>query len=332
MGKAPAILRWMSSLSDPTRVRALRLLERHELSVAELCDVLQLPQSTVSRHLKVLSDDAWVGSRREGTSHLYALSERLGAPAKRLWALLRDELGENGSSRSDDQRLERVLAFRQTRSQAFFAKSAAYWDKLREEMFGARLEVPILAGLLDEGATVGDLGCGTGWLLPALSPFVARVVGVDASAQMLQMARHRVGRLANVELRRGRVEHLPLADGSLDAALLVLVLPHVAEPQRAVAELGRVLRPGGRALLLDLQTHERAEYHQQMGHVWLGFSPGAVEGWLGAAGLASVRVRALAPQSSAKGPPLFIATARKPARRSARRSPASPVRTSSPPE
>jgi ArsR family transcriptional regulator len=312
MAGVPAILQWMSSLSDVTRVRALRLLERQELSVAELCDVLQLPQSTVSRHLKVLADDGWVAARREGTSHLYAVAAERPAPARRLWALLREQLGENGQSLSDDARLERVLAARQTRSQAFFATSAGGWDKLRAELFGDRLEVPILAGLLDERWAVGDLGCGTGGLLEALSPFVSRVVGVDSSAAMLAAARRRTAPLKNVELKRGAMEALPLEDASLDAAMLVLVLHHLAEPLRAILELARVLKPGGRALLVDMQPHERAEYRAQMGHVWLGFSSAQIERWLAEAGLVDARVRELAPSPEVKGPPLFAAVAHKP--------------------
>jgi len=255
MAAAPSILGWMASLGDVTRVRALRLLERHELSVAELCDVLQLPQSTVSRHLKVLSDDGWVESRRDGTSRLYAMAEGRPPPARRRWTLLREQVGEDGQAASDDQRLERVLAARRTRSQAVFATSAGHWDKLRGELFGPGLEVPLLAGLLDEAWTVADLGCGTGGLLEALSPFVASVVGVDSSAAMLSAARKRTARLPNVRLERGAMEALPLDDASLDAALVVLVLHHLPEPARALAEAARVLRPGGRLVVMDMQPH-----------------------------------------------------------------------------
>ena len=311
------IFSWMTSLADPTRVRALRLLEREELSVAELCDVMQLPQSTVSRHLKLLGDDGWLAARRDGTSRFYAFCDELPAAAKKLWALTRDQAGENGAAKSDAQRLERVLAARQSRSEAFFASSAAQWDRLREEMFGAQLPVPILAGLLDERWTVGDLGCGTGSILEALSPFVAKVVGVDGSPQMLSAARRRVAPLSNVELHRGRVEALPLESGSLDAALLLLVLHHLALPQRALLELARVLKPGGRALVLDMQPHDRSEYRQQMGHVWLGFPADDIERWLAEAGLERARVRPLPPSPGVKGPPLFVATADKPCRHAA---------------
>lgn len=309
MPAAPAILGWMASLGDVTRVRALRLLERHELSVAELCDVLQLPQSTVSRHLKVLSDGSWVECRRDGTSRLYAMAEDRPQPARRLWTLLREQVGENGQASSDDQRLERVLSARQTRSQAFFATSAGQWDKLRGELFGPGLEVPLLAGLLDPSWTVGDLGCGTGGLLEALSPFVAGVVGVDSSAAMLSAAKKRTARLSNVRLERGAMESLPLEDASLDAALVVLVLHHLPEPARAIAEASRVLKPGGRLVIMDMQPHDRAEYRAQMGHVWLGFEPAQLDRWLAEAGFESSRVHPLPPSPNVKGPPLFAATA-----------------------
>jgi ArsR family transcriptional regulator len=111
------------------------------------------------------------------------------------------------------------------------------------------------------------------------------------------------------------MESLPLDDASLDAALMVLVLHHLAEPGRALAEVSRVLAPGGRVLILDMQPHDRAEYRAQMGHVWLGFAPAQLERWLFDAGLADLRLLPLPPSPSVKGPPLFAATAKKAGRR-----------------
>jgi ubiquinone/menaquinone biosynthesis C-methylase UbiE/DNA-binding transcriptional ArsR family regulator len=312
MSIAPSILGWMSSLSDPTRVRALRLLERREVSVAELCDVLQMPQSTVSRHLKVLADDGWVVSRREGTSRLYSMSDSSLPAARPLWALLREQFSDQSASRSDDERLERVLAARQSRSQVFFASSAGQWDRLRDELFGAQLDRAVLAGLLEESWVVGDCGCGTGGTAEALSPFVQRVIAIDSSAAMLQAARERTQHLENVEVRRGDLDALPLDDRSLDAALGVLVLHHLADPARALVEMARALKPEGKALILDMQPHDRQDYRAQMGHVWLGISTRQIERWLTDAGFENARVRLLPPTSHAKGPPLFVATALKP--------------------
>jgi len=131
MAAAPAMLTWMSSLADATRARTLRLIERHELTVADLCAVLQLPQSTVSRHLKVLADDGWVAARPEGTSRLYRMTlDRLDPAARRLWALVREQAAGMRAAAQDDQRLAAVLSERQARSQAFFSSAAGEWDQV----------------------------------------------------------------------------------------------------------------------------------------------------------------------------------------------------------
>src|SRR5687767_2352884 len=132
-----SLLGWMECLSDPTRLRLLRLLERHELGVVELCDILQLPQSTVSRHLKVLGDQQWVRSRREGTTHLYRMIlDELTAPARRLWLLTREQTEGWATFRQDEMRLTRRLREREGDSQAFFAGAAAEWDRVRHELYG----------------------------------------------------------------------------------------------------------------------------------------------------------------------------------------------------
>ena len=303
---------WMTSLADATRARLLRLVERHELSVAELCAVLQVPQSTASRHLKVLVDDGWLTVRSEGTSRYYRLAAGdLDPAARRLWALLREQTAQGGVAEQDDRRLATVLTGRRTRSQAFFGSAAGQWDRLRREMFGERFDLAALAGLLDEDWVVGDLGCGTGQMAETLAPFVRQVIAVETSRAMLAAARRRLGDLANVELRRGELETLPIDDAALDAAVICLVLHHVAEPAAVLREAARALRPGGRLLLIDMAQHDRAEYRQQMGHVWLGFAPAQVGDWLTQSGFAQVRVHALPAPPAAKGPALFAATARK---------------------
>jgi ArsR family transcriptional regulator len=143
----------------------------------------------------------------------------------------------------------------------------------------------------------------------ALAPFVARVVAVDASAAMLQAAKKRLQGAANVDLRRGDLEALPIDDGRLDAAVVMLVLHHVPEPAKALAEIARVLAPGGRLLLVDMLPHDREIYRQQMGHVWLGFSEEHLGALLTEAGFDGVRVVPLPPDTRAKGPGLFAATA-----------------------
>jgi len=308
-GRAPAIHDHLASLADTTRSRILLLLDRQELTVSELCAITQLPQSTVSRHLKALADADWVSSRAEGTSNLYTLAKILDPAARRLWLLVREQVGATTAAAHDQRRLQATLAERRTKSQEFFSSSAGQWDRVRDELFGDRFHLAALSALIDPSWTVGDLGCGTGQVSAALAPFAARVVAVDDSAAMLQAAKKRLAAFANVDLRRGELESLPIDDSRLDAATLMLVLHHVSEPEKALNEVARVLKPGGRLLLVDMLPHDRDSYRHQMGHVWLGFSEEHIRRLLGASGFEGVRIVPLAPDARAKGPALFVATA-----------------------
>ena len=162
-----AVLGWMESLADPTRLRLLRLLERHELGVAELCDVLQLPQSTVSRHLKILADQAWLRSRAHRTTNLYRMDlGELDPAARRLWTLTREQTEELGDHRAGSSCAHPAMAERQP-SQGFFAGAAGRWDRLRG-LYGKTFAggLPRLAAR----GMGGRLGCGTGHVTAALAP------------------------------------------------------------------------------------------------------------------------------------------------------------------
>jgi ArsR family transcriptional regulator len=307
--RSPVILDHLTSLADATRSRILMVLERHELTVTEICGVVQLPQSTVSRHLRALADGGWVNSRAEGTSNLYAMTrDELDATARRLWLLVREGVVSTPAATHDQRRLQSILAKRRTKSQEFFSSSAGQWDRMREDLFGDRFHLTALAAFADQRWVVGDLGCGTGQVSAVLAPFVKRVVGVDASAAMLQAARRRLRGVDNVDLRRGELEALPIDDAQLDAATLMLVLHHLPEPEKALAEVARVLKPGGRVLIVDMLPHDREGYRKQMGHVWLGFAEDHVQRLLVDAGLGEIRTVNLPPDHRAKGPELFVAT------------------------
>jgi len=314
MTRPPAIVRQMSVLGDALRTRVLGVLERSELTVGELCSVLQCPQSTVSRHLKALVDAGWLTSRPDGTNRRYAMrSEGLPPASRSLWLIVRKETAALPAGRQDERRLSDVLAARRSRSQEFFASGAAQWDHLRDELFGRGFFFPALLGLLDDRSVVGDLGCGTGQVADALAPHVARVIAVDASPAMLRAARKRLTAHDNVDLRAGALEALPLDDAVLDAATLFLVLHHVDEPARAVHEVARTLKPGGRLVIVDMLPHDREEYRRQMGHRWLGFKESDVLQVLVQAGFEEARVHVLPADPKAKGPVLFAARAVRPA-------------------
>jgi ubiquinone/menaquinone biosynthesis C-methylase UbiE len=270
----------------------------------------------VSRHLKALSDSGWIAAREEGTSNLYAMRraagrDELDPSARRLWALVREQVGQTMAAAQDQRRVQTVVADRRTRSQEFFSSAAGQWDRLRDELFGERFHLAALPAFADPGWIVGDLGCGTGQMSAALAPFVARVIAVDASAAMLQAAKKRLQGLGNVDLRRGELEALPIDDARLDAATLALVLHHLPDPERALVDVARVLKPSGRLLILDMLPHDRESYRQQMGHVWLGFSDDHIRRTLRESGFDDIRIVPLSPDAKSKGPGLFVATARK---------------------
>ena len=312
MLNAAAIFTDLSILADATRSRMLLLLDRTELTVSELCAVLQLPQSTVSRHLKTLLDAGWVASRREATSRYYTLAfDDRGPAAKRLWSLLREQLGNTPGADQDARRLKSVLARRPSKSQEFFESAAGQWDKLRRELFGGASYLQALPAFLDPSWRVADLGCGTGQVSAALAPFVARVAAVDRSGEMLQTARRRLREFANVDVRRGELEAVPLDDDAFDAAILMLVLHHVADPAAVLREAARILAPGGKLVIGDMLPHDHEDYRTQMGHVWLGFEEQQLRGLLGEAGFSDVRIIPLPSDPEAKGPALFVSSATK---------------------
>src|SRR6476619_7417694 len=143
MIQARPIFDRLSALADPTRSRLLLLLDRHELTVGELCSALQLPQSTVSRHLKTLADEGWVTVRAEGTSRRYAMTAgTLDPHARKLWHLVREQVSATPSARHDMTRAERVLEERRATSQSFFSSRAGQWDRVRGELYGTSADLP----------------------------------------------------------------------------------------------------------------------------------------------------------------------------------------------
>ena len=307
------LLRWMHSLADATRLRLLVLLGEYELGVSDLCDVVQLPQSTVSRHLKILSDEGWVISRRQGTTNLYQMVlDELDQPQRELWLITRSQASDWATLGQDRLRLQQLVLSRQQDAGAFFADAAEHWDAIRHELYGSTFTRDAMLGLIPPSWVVADLGCGSGALASELSPFVRQIIGVDASPAMLDAARQRTRELSNIDLRQGDLTSLPMSDACVDATLCVIVLSYVERADQAVREMARVLRPGGRAVVVDLLAHNRDPFRRQMGQVHSGFTTDALQRLFSDAGLRDVRCRPLPPSSEATGPALVLATAGKP--------------------
>jgi ArsR family transcriptional regulator len=302
------------TLGDPTRVRILALLEQEELAVHELMEALGMAQSRVSRHLGILRDAGLLRDRREGTFALYRFERPAPGPWAEAWALASRSLAADPIASRDRAALGRVLEARAARSRSFFEAVGPEWDALRKVWNDDALRARALARVLPRDLVVADVGTGTGTLALELAAAGMRVIAVDHSKAMLEATRRKLEESGTpgVELRHGEAEALPLADGEVDAAFAHLVLQYLPAPGRALAELARVVRPGGAVVVVDFVRHDREWMRQELGVVWLGFEPGEVAGWLVDAGLEAVRVEVQAP--SARGgdlPATFIADARR---------------------
>ena len=298
------LLSRMAALGDPIRLRMLALLERAELGVGELAEVLQLPQSSVSRHLKQLAEAGWVVSRSERTANLYRMpGDELDAAASQLWLLSRGEIADWPVLEHDALRLDQRL----TQRRSVFADVADEWDDLRSELYGTRFTDVAIRALLPHDLVVADLACGSGAASAALAPHVARVIGVDSQPAMIAAAGRR--QVANLELRVGDLASLPIADGECGAAICLLALTHVDDPAAALAEMARIVSPGGRVVVVDLLHHGRDDFRRRMGALRSGFTRDELAGLVAGAALARVTCEPLPPEPQAKGPALLIATA-----------------------
>lgn len=286
----------------------LRLLEREELAVGELAAALQLPQSTMSRHLKALHEAGLVSKRTEGTATMYRLSrDAIGADARAAWDLLRGSLSSGSAFADDDRRIAEVIAARNPDPKGFFGRVGGEWSGLRMGLFGDRFSSEALLALLPSDWCVADLGCGTGEIAAEIAPFVRKVVAIDREPAMIDAARKRLRPHANVEVRKGALEDIPAEAGEFDACVISLVLHHSRSPAKVLASARRALAKQGSVIVIDMVAHERDEYRATMGHEHLGFSDASLAAIAAEARLSLALYRPLRPAIGARGPGLFVA-------------------------
>jgi ArsR family transcriptional regulator len=301
-------LGWLATLGDVARVRTLRLLEREELGVGELARALQLPQSTVSRHLKPLFEQGWVSKRPEGTQSLYRMRADDLAPGMRdLWRMSGEHLGARHVYGDDDARLAEVIAARRVDSRTFFGRIGGDWDELRRGLFGAAFVPEALLGLLPPDAVAVDFGCGTGEAAEWLAPVVGKVIAVDREQAMLAAARKRLKRFRNVDFRQGDLLAPPLKAGEAHLGVVMLVFHHADDPAAMLRAMAPGFRAGGALLVVDMVKHDRAAYQQSMGHRHLGFAEDDLVRFARGSGFTLRRFTRLRPDTHAKGPGLFAA-------------------------
>ena len=282
--------RIFASLADPTRVRILMLLRAMELSVGEIAQVLGQSQPRVSRHVRILVDAGLADRRKEGSWVFVSLGDR--ARVEPLFQLLdrwEDADGPSPSTAADAARLAAVRADRAAAAQRYFASHAGQWDALRS-LHVAESEVEAAIARAMGGAPIGrliDIGTGTGRMIELFGPEAEQSLGIDRSPEMLRVARVKLAEagLDKAELRQGDMYALPLASGSADTVIIHQVLHYAQNPAAAVSEAARLLRPGGRLLIVDFAAHDREELRVRDAHARLGFSDASILKYLEEAGL-----------------------------------------------
>lgn len=273
------IIKQFKALSDPTRLRLLFILEHFELNVNEIVSVVNMVQSGVSRHLKILLEAGLLVSRKDGSFIYYATNKN--EYNRKLIVLACRQLGNDPEFQEDLARTKQCIIRRKNRSRRFFRTAAPRWDRLKRKVLGDFNPNAVFEPHLQDAVVIADLGCGTGEMLAGLLDRGKKtLIGVDVSPEMLEQARLRLPESPSLELRIGELEHLPMREREADAALMSMVLYHVSEPEKAIKEVYRVLNPGGLFLLVDFLKHNQEEIKDIIGGVWLGFTPQQISGWM----------------------------------------------------
>ncbi|MCG8635264.1 MAG: metalloregulator ArsR/SmtB family transcription factor [Desulfobacterales bacterium] len=282
------ILKQFKALSDPTRIRLLNMLNDHELNVNEIVSIVGMIQSGVSRHLKILMESGLLVSRKEG-SFIYYSAARNSQNGDLIRLACERAAGES-ICREDLEKAVHSIDIRKNRSKRFFKTVAPQWDRLKKEVLGKFDLNRFIQQQIVSGSTIADLGCGTGELLLLLHQDDSNhLIGVDSSPEMLEQAKLKLYNAKSLELRLGEVEYLPMKDQEIDTVIMSMVLYHIIEPEKALKEIFRVLKPGGAFILADFEKHDQEKIKEVIGGAWLGFEAGKLQEWLRDAGFEDIK-------------------------------------------
>ena len=273
------LIKCFKALSDKTRLRLLIVLQQYELNVNEIVLVVDMIQSGVSRHLKILLESGLLISRKDGSFIYYSAAKN--SVVKTIVSMV-DQSGEKEAiAQKDLEKSQEMIKIRQNRTKRFFKTVAPQWDRLKKEVLG---DFDLNAMIKKQGpfhGNISDLGCGTGELIEILSKESSqKLIGIDSSPEMLEQARLRFSGTGNAELRLGELEHLPMKNKEIDTAVMNMVLHHISQPERPIAEVYRVLKPGGLFILSDFEKHDQEKIKQIIGGSWLGFEKEKITNWL----------------------------------------------------
>jgi ubiquinone/menaquinone biosynthesis C-methylase UbiE/DNA-binding transcriptional ArsR family regulator len=309
----PEPLEHLKLLADTTRLRLLHLLRGEELSVAELQEVLDMGQSRISTHLGLLRQGGLVVDRRDGKRSFYALAKDLPESSVQLLAAAWQATTAEPEVAADRQNLRRILERRRRQSEQYFNEVAG---RLGKRYCPGRSWEAIGHALLHLTPFIDivDLGAGEGVLSQLLARQARQVYCIDSSPRMVEVGTElaRAHGFENLHYKLGDIEAVPLPDASVDLALLSQALHHAEHPDRALAEAFRLLRPGGRVLVLDLKEHQFEKARELYADRWLGFTPNALHAWLQGAGFHQVSVDSVAREDQEPHFETLLGVGRKP--------------------
>jgi ubiquinone/menaquinone biosynthesis C-methylase UbiE/DNA-binding transcriptional ArsR family regulator len=293
----------LKAAGEPTRLRILALLAEAELTVSDLTEILRQSQPRLSRHLRLLTEAGLVDRFREGSWAFFRLGER-GGTAELARALIGRLKTDDATVLRDRERLTAVRASRAAAAQNYFRRHAEEWDRIRRlHVADAAVESAIRTALADKPIrSLLDLGTGTGRMLELFGADIERGLGLDLSLDMLALARARLDRagLKHCSIRHGDIYDLALPRDSFDVVIIHQVLHFLDDSAHAIAEAARVLRPGGRLLVVDFAPHDLEFLREEHAHRRLGFAAETVTQWLEAAGLDVLRQETLPPGPQGK--------------------------------
>lgn len=264
-----SLIKYLKALADDTRLRLVHVLSLHELSVNELVNILEMGQSRISRHLKILSEAGLLTSRRDGLWVFYSTTST--GPAHDFLNTLTPFWQD--THQADANMSLKIMEERVLKTKHFFNSIAEHWDTLNREILGDFDLAQTIYDLMPTCGVAADLGCGTGLILEKMQPKAQALIGVDGSPRMLELARRRFKPEDDIKisLRIGDLLHLPLRDSETDFACINMVLHHLSQPESALLETRRVLTPGGLLTLIDFDKHSQEQMRTNYNDLWLGF-------------------------------------------------------------
>lgn len=276
-------IRLFKALSDETRIRIVQLLMENELHVSEIIEVLEMGQSRISRHLKILTDAGLLSSRRDGLWSFYRTSRQ--GDGFTFLNQVKYLFAENPFFEQDRKRAVLLKQIQKKETRRFFNTIAGDWERLKADILKGFDLAGVIESVLPRCSVAADLGCGTGDMLPLLHKKAAYVIGVDNSPRMLEKARLSLeNKPGSFDLRIGELEHLPLKDNEAETAIINMVLHHLTEPGKGINEAFRILKAGGMLIIIDFDKHTDERLRNRYGDRWLGFKNGQVKSWLEGAG------------------------------------------------